>query len=129
MAKHIWSDKSPSTCYNYPMATDIIIWTEHSQKRLGERKIDKKAVIETILNPQKTHFEQGRTKYYRKMGRQTISVIVKKNEAGENVIISCWIRPPNPGTKDYKKYQRYLEARNASFFKKIWLAILTQLGL
>ncbi len=106
------------------------IWTNHALQRLSERQMSREAVSNAINYPDRV-FEnkQGGTEYQKKIGHQTIAAIVKENEAGERVILSCWANPPNPGTKDFKHKSRYKEMQKASPIKQLWLTILNQLGL
>ncbi len=57
------------------------------------------------------------------------TAIVKKNDRGENIVLSFWVDPPNPGTKDFKSFSRKKESLNAGAFKRIFLTVLNQLGL
>ena len=84
---------------------------------------------EALTNPDKTTQNGDKIESQKRFGNQTVTVLVKKNEKGESIIISAWIDPPNPGTKDAKYKARYKESRKASGWKKIWLALLDQLGL
>jgi hypothetical protein len=106
------------------------IWTNHALKRLKERKIPNELINKTLLYPDRTIRQQDKTtELQKRIDGKTIAAIVKKNERGENIVLSCWINPPFPGTKDHKKRQRYFAMKNASFMKKLWLKVLTRLGL
>lgn len=106
------------------------IWTNHVIQRLKERKVPQNLIIQVILNPDKTVVNrEGAIEYRKKIQNQTVVALVKKNEKGEDVIISGWVDPPNPGTKDFKRKKRYIEMQKASFLKKLWLTFLDQIGL
>ena len=106
------------------------IWTNHALKRLSERKIPNELINKTLLYPDRIIQQKANTReLQKKIAGKTIAAIVKKNERGENIVLSCWINPPFPGTKDFKKRQRYFAIQKASFMKKLWLKLLDQLGL
>jgi len=106
-----------------------LVWTNHVIDRAKERKIPTDWITQTINNPDKNFQENGSIKFEKLFGNQTITAVVKKNELGEDVIISCWIEPPNPGTQDFKEKSRYKEKQKAGNLKKIWLVLLEQIGL
>jgi hypothetical protein len=112
------------------MSNQKFIWTNHAQKRLAERKIPDDYIIQTLTYPtKKIRKNNTTTEIQKQIDGKTVAVIVKKNKRGENLLVSCWINPPFPGTKDYKKRKRYLEMQHASFKKKLWLTFLTMIGL
>lgn len=108
-----------------------IIWTKHVLKRLKDRGIPQDLVIQAILAPdqEETSKYQDAKQYEKTIGEQRVSAIVKQNEKGENIVLSAWVNPPNPGTADYKRKKRFFEAKNASIAKKLWLTFLNQVGL
>ena len=106
-----------------------LIWTNHARERLSARRIHKDLIIQAIISPDRTIPKNGATEYQKQFNNQTIAAIVKENEKGENIILSCWIDPPNPGTKDFKIKQRRKEMHKAGALKKLWLTFLDQIGL
>ena len=111
------------------MAANDIIWTNHARDRLNKRKIHKDLVIQAIISPDHTKQNNGATEYQKRFDNQTVAAIVKENEKGESIILSCWIDPPNPGTADFKQKGRYNASKKASLLKKFWLTFLNQVGL
>lgn len=112
------------------MSYNDFIWTNHALDRLKDRKIPKHLVVLAATNPDNIVFkENGAKEHQKKFEHQTIAAIVKENERGEKLIVSCWINPPNPGTKDFKKKNRYLAMQKAGLLKKLWLTFLDQVGL
>lgn len=106
------------------------IWTNHALKRLKERKISQKLIDQALYFPDRTLQKNNRSlELQKRIDARTVAALVKKNERGENIIVSVWINPPFPGTRDYKKRQRYLEKQKASFWRKLWLTFLDQIGL
>lgn len=106
------------------------IWTNHALKRLSERKITRDHIREVLTRPDHTSKRSDNAMEIRKVidGR-TFATIIKRNHTGEYIIISCWANPPFPGTKDYKKRQRYLAIQKAPPLKKLLLKLLNTLGL
>ena len=106
------------------------IWTKHVLARMSDRKISQNSVRQVLNSPdRKTNTTDGAMEYIKKIGNQTTTAIVKRNEKGEDIVLSVWIDPPNPGTQDEKKRSRYNQMRKASSFKKFWLTLLNQLGV
>jgi len=111
------------------VALNNIIWTNHARDRLNKRKIHKDFVIQAIISPDRTKQNNGAIEYQKRFDNQTVAAIVKENEKGENIILSCWIDPPNPGTKDFKRKARKIKMQKAGILKKLWLTFLDQIGL
>ena len=111
------------------MALNNIIWTNHARDRLNKRKIHKDFVIQAIISPDRTKQNNGAIEYQKRFDNQTVAAIVKENEKGENIILSCWIDPPNPGTKDFKRKARKIKMQKAGIAEKFWLTFLDQIGL
>jgi hypothetical protein len=105
------------------------IWTNHARKRLADRKIAKNFIDQTLAHPDKIIKEKTHTELQKNITGRTFAAIIKTSQRGEKLIISCWANPAYPGTNDARKHARYLQMRKASFWKKIWLTILNQLGL
>lgn len=108
-----------------------LIWTTHALSRLTERRFTQHMARETFYQPDKVHpgREKGTTEYQKRFGQSRVTVIAKQNEQHEWIIISCWIDPPLPGTKDAMKKETYRRYQKAGFWKKVWMVILKQLGL
>lgn len=112
------------------MAQQDYIYTKHVLQRIKERRIPHDYVNQVIANPDKTTTRSdGSFEISKRIQDRTIEMIVKPNEGGEMIVISCWVNPPFPGTKDAKKRARYFEMQKASPMKKLWLTVLDQLGL
>lgn len=106
-----------------------IIWTNHAMKRVNDRRISKNLIIEAINNPDKTiEIKSEAFEFQKIINNQTVAAVVKQNDRGEKVIVSCWVNPPNAGTLDFKRNERYKKMQNASFLKKLWFTLLNQLG-
>lgn len=108
-----------------------VIWTNHALERLGQRGLSQKMAYETFSMPD-NKFEgknNGSLEFQKKYSDSLVTVIAKKNEKGEWVVLSCWIDPPLPGTQDDKKRKRYNSFQKASFWGKIFMTLRDQLGL
>jgi hypothetical protein len=107
-----------------------IIWTKHVLIRLSERGLTRQRVQNTIMQPDTIHEGKGRRvkEYRKKDGRAMITVILKVTDDDSLLIVSAWIDPPLPGTKDAKKKERYRIYQRAGFWRKCWMVILRQIG-
>jgi hypothetical protein len=108
-----------------------LVFTNHALQRLEERQFPQRMVVETFNRPDTSHpaKQVGAFEYRKRFDASTVTVIAKQNERREWVVLSCWIDPPLPGTKDYKQKQRYHAYKKAGFWGKVWLTIRNQLGL
>jgi hypothetical protein len=105
------------------------IWTNHAYQRLRERRIPQDYLEQTIADPDRTIQRKGSFELQKKIDEKIVTALVKQNDRGENIIVSCWVNPPFPGTKDHRLKQRYNKMQKASGFKKFWQHVLYQLGL
>lgn len=106
------------------------IWTNHARERLNERRIPQELINQALYSPDREmYLEGGKIELQKRIDDKTVAAIVKTNQKGEKIIVSCWINPPYPGTKDARNRSRYLQMQKGSFWKKVWLTILNQLGL
>lgn len=108
-----------------------IILTNHAKDRIKERSFDEGVVISTVEKPDSVASgkQKGTLEYVRKFGISKVTVIVKENEKQERIILSCWIDPPMPGTKDAKRRERYLKYKKASIMERVVMDILSIFGL
>lgn len=105
------------------------IWTNHAFDRLNERKIPLAYLEKTVADPDKTIRRKDSIEVQKRIDERTVTALIKQNERGQNIIVSCWVNPPFPGTKDYRKKLRYKQMQSASGFKKYLLHVLYQLGI
>jgi hypothetical protein len=107
-----------------------IIWTKHAIERNKERQITVSLVEKTINSPDKSFpQEEGKIKYVKDFGKQTVSAVTTKTDHGEYLILSAWIDPPNPGTANYKKEGFRMKMKNAGTLKKFWLTLRNQINI
>ena len=107
------------------------IWTNHAQERLLNRGVSQTMAAETFQNPDTTSSGKnpGTIHYEKKFDSSTVTLIAKQNERKEWIIISGWIDPPLPGTKDFKKKQDWKQYQKAGFWGKVWYHLKQQLGI
>lgn len=107
-----------------------IIWTNHALDQLVERGLSQEKVWEAFNNPDSS--SKGRTpdsfEFRKKFDKHTVTVITKKNEKNEWVVLSCWINPPLPGTEDTKQKEEYKKYQKSSGLGKVLLTVKKQLG-
>lgn len=108
-----------------------IIWTNHALERLGQRGLTQKLAWEAFKHPTATldGKNHGTIEFQRKVHDSLITVIAKKNEKKEWIILSCWIDPPLPGSIDIRTKEEQKKFQKASSWGKFWLTVKKQLGL
>jgi hypothetical protein len=112
------------------MSNANYIWTNHAKTRLNERRIPHEYINKALYYPDRTiHNSDGTIELQKRIEDKTVAAILRTNSKGEKIIVSCWVNPPFPGTKDAKQKSRYIQMQKASFWRKVWLTVLDQLGL
>lgn len=108
-----------------------IIFTDHALQRLQERYFKKTMVEYTVTSPDQVSpgKQKGTTEYVKTIEGKKVTAIVGTARTGEPLILSCWIDPPYEGTADYKKKQRYLAYKKASFWGRLWMEIQKLFGI
>ena len=77
-----------------------VIWTNHALERMVQRGISQSDAWATWRNPQQSKKgNNGSWVYYRTYGSEKIEVVAKKNERGEWLILSVWLKPGYEGQK------------------------------
>lgn len=107
-----------------------LIWTNHALKKIKERGISQDLAVQAFKNPDRTlrGREKGSFEFQKNTENSKTTVIAKKNEKNEWIIISVWIDPPFPETIDAKRKEEYKKYQKASFWKKVFLTVKEQLG-
>lgn len=107
-----------------------LVFTNHALKRMKERGIKQDEVWETYnSNSYEEYVKNGMSQKKKRFGKYEISVIFRRNAKKEVIVVSCWMEPPLPGSKDAKEKAWYQKYKNASFWGKIWLTFLHQIGV
>ena len=107
------------------------IWTNHALERLGQRGLSQDLAWQAFNNPDVSEAGKnpGTTESRKKFGNSTVTIISKRNDRNEWIILSCWIDPPLPGTHDFKKREDYLKYKKAGFWGKVFYTLKKQIGL
>ena len=103
-----------------------LIWTNHALDRLSDRRISQEWGWQTFRFPDSSHAgkKTGTTEFIKKYKDITVTVIARKNEKKEWIVLSCWVDPPLQGSIDILKRKKYLELKNAkTFMQKILIHI------
>ncbi len=108
-----------------------IIFTNHAIERMGQRGLSYDYVKETVKNPDRSYGgkESGTTESIKQYGISKVTIITKRNQQNEIIVLSAWIDPPLAGTKDAKEKNLYNKSKKAGPWGKIWIAIRRQLGI
>lgn len=107
------------------------IWTNHALLRLSERGLTQEIAGNAFNHPDKSMpgTESGTMRYQKRFGISLVTVVAKQNEKSEWIVLSCWADPPLPGSNDERRQKEYQRYKKATFWKKIWITALRQLGL
>jgi hypothetical protein len=105
------------------------IWTNHAMERLNQRGLSQNLAWQAFNKPDKSFAgkEHGTTESQKRFGESLVTIISKRNDKGEWLILSCWIDPPLPGTMDYYKKEDYKKYNKAGFWGKVFLTLKKQL--
>lgn len=93
---------------NYSRTHGGVIWTNHALERLKGRKIPQEIAWKAFRFPEVTQKGKasGSFEFIKKLDIYTVTVIAKKNDRREWVIVSCWIDPPLPGSVDLQRKEK-----------------------
>lgn len=118
-----------------------VVFTNHAIERMKQRGITGDWVWQTVKSSdiKKAGKEAHTTEHLKNFGDYVVTVISKKNDLGESVVLSAWMDPPLAGTKDYYSHEKYrrdkkneheynVKMEKASFWGKLWLAFKKQAG-
>lgn len=106
-----------------------LIFTNHVLKRMKDRGITSEQIWKTYKSPDKqSSANDSATERVKKFGNYSVSIIFKHNEKNEVVIISCWMDPPFPDTRDAREKKRWEKYKKSGFWGKLWFTLLKQLG-
>jgi len=89
---------------NYSRTYGGVIWTNHALERLQGRKIPQEIAWKAFRFPETTQKGKaaGSFEFIKKLDIYTVTIIAKKNDRREWIIVSCWIDPPLPGSVDLR---------------------------
>lgn len=108
-----------------------VIWTNHALNRMKERGLTQDMAAEAFHHPdnQFAGTQKDTLRYQKQFGKSKATVVAKKNEKNEWVILSAWVDPPLAGSHDEKRQNAYRSYQKAGFWKKVLITIFNQLGL
>lgn len=107
-----------------------IIWTNNALAKLAERNVPKDMAMHTFNFPDEELRAKipGALQLKKKIDRYNLSMIVKKTERGEWLVISFWCEPrwsPVQGQKNNQTNQ----PKDASLFSRIMKDLRSIVGL
>ena len=108
-----------------------VIWTNHALRRMKERGLGQDMALSAFHHPdiEEKGNDADSFRYKKKFEDKEVTIVAKKNERNEWLILSAWIDPPLPGSEDDKRRKAFREYQKASFFKKVLITAARQLGL
>ncbi|RJQ24419.1 hypothetical protein C4577_07965 [Candidatus Parcubacteria bacterium] len=106
------------------------IWTNHALERLDQRGLTQDLAAQAFNRPDNSiqGKKPGTIEFQKRVGKSLITIISKKNEKNEWIILSCWIDPPLPGSIDILKQEQYKKYQKAGFWKRLFISFKNQLG-
>ncbi len=123
------------------MKMNDVVFTTHSIERMKQRGIHGDWAYQTVKVAEitKAGKEKHTSEFIKKFGKYTVTVIAKKNDISEWVVLSVWMDPPLEGTQDHYKKIKYIKnvehdmeyrrnMQKASFWRKLWLTFKKQAG-
>ena len=92
-----------------------VIWTNHILERMKERKLSYDQVYWIFTKPDQIKESTAKSgyKFYRKHNSKRYALVAKKNEKGEWLFLSCWI----------KDFQSDPKQKPLSFWGNLWKMI------
>lgn len=97
---------------------------------MRERGITQDQLYETYKHPDTSgDAARGGLENKKKFGDYKVTLIYKLNELNQPVVLSCWMDPPLPGTRDAKIKENWVKYKKAGFWGKIWYTLLHQIGM
>lgn len=95
---------------NYSRTYGGVIWTNHALERLKGRKIPQEIAWKAFRFPEETRKGKapGSLEFVKLLDIYTVTVIAKKNDRREWIIVSCWIDPPLPGSVDLQEKKKHV---------------------
>lgn len=96
----------------------MVAWTNTAKSRLNQHNLTEAMVLSTFNNPDRNVAGKipGSSFLQKRFESSTVSVITKKNERGEWLIISCWI--DNYNSRPHQPKEHY-KPDNKSLIGKI----------
>lgn len=106
-----------------------LIFTNHALDRMKQRGISQQQVWETHKFPDfQDESKNNATERRKRFGDATVTIIYKHNERHETIIVSVWMDPPLPGSRDAKEKEWWQKYKKAGFWGKLWLQFMKQIA-
>jgi hypothetical protein len=107
------------------------IWTNHAIDRLIQRHVPHDLAVQAFTSPDKSlpGKNPGTTEYQKRINNYLVTLVSRKNEHGEYLIVSCWCDPPMTGSIDIQKRDEYQKYKKASLLGRIWNDLKSIVGL
>lgn len=107
-----------------------LIFTNHALDRMRERGITHQDIWETYKSPDiQDEKKNNAVMRSKKFGKKEVSVIFKHSAQNEVIIVSCWMEPPIPGSRDAREKEWWKKYQKAGFWGKLWLQFIKQISL
>lgn len=107
-----------------------LILTNHAIDRISQRAITEEDIWQTYKSPD---FQEERKNNAvlrsKRFKNYEISIIYKYSTENKPIILSVWMEPPIPGSKDAKEKEWWGKYKRAGFWGKIFLTFQKQIGL
>ncbi len=105
------------------------IWTNHALERLDYRGLTQEVAAAAFQNPEHSlpGNQSGSIEYQKTIQGSLVSVVAKKNERNEWLILSCWANPPLRGSDEHTDQQKQRVFKKAGFWKRLFLTLTRQL--
>jgi hypothetical protein len=105
-----------------------LIFTNNAMRGIQKFDLTKDIIYGVVQNYDRKGpgRDPGTTIYHRETGAAGFVTVVGKNKGNEVLIISCWARRPQGG---YARAKDDPRAKNAGFWKRVWLDILHTFGM
>lgn len=105
-----------------------LIFTNHVLTRMNERGMSQEQIWETYTAPDLQDKVKDADRRSKRFGEHSITIVFKYNEKHEPILLSAWMDPPLPGTKDALQKEWWNKYKKAGTLGKIWLTFIKQVN-
>lgn len=104
-----------------------VIFTKTALGKIHENNLSQKIIYEVIQNADRSFAarQPGTTQFQRQWDYGTVTVIAKRSERGEWIVLSCWLKQSN----SFRQRPADKQPQNASFLEKLLLTFKKMLRL
>jgi hypothetical protein len=99
-----------------------LIWTNHILQRMKERNLSYDDVYWVFSKPEeiKESKAQGGKKFSRNYKGKWYTIVAKKNEKSQWVLLTCWEKDERQHKDRNRKHGKKYNRRNIGFWKNLW---------